>query len=632
MGPSKAVAYDASGNPTRALLGFMSGQQIEQKDLEVRQTPKGEYVCAVKRDAGRPTMAALSELLPQLITSLSFPKSMRWNETGLKFARPIRWLVALYAGRVVPFHVGGVAAGDRTWGHRFLAGSARSSRQGLTVKDGTSYLKILERHGVVPDPDARRAMILDQIETLANSAHGALHRDEDLLEQAVYTVEYPRAILGTFNPQYLSVPKEVLMTAMKEHQGFFSLVKKDGSLLPAFISVTNMKLEDMRLIQEGNERVLAARLADAKFFFDEDRKIKLIDRVEKLKGMTFHHKLGTLYQKTERLMKLVDKLADALGHRESCQRAAQLSKADLLTGIVGEFPTLQGVMGGEYAKHDGENSEVSTAIAEHYLPRAMDGGLPETPVGTILSLADRLDTIVSFFHVGVVPTGSEDPLGLRRHALAVVRLIIEGHVALNLVEAVRHAKEVVAQQGFKFSGGADPLEFIADRLRYYARTVHGFREDVIDAIVKPALQTAREGTFDVRDLLERMEALQAVTTRTEFDPLMVGFKRAHRLVEKERWTKEDVNHTLFEHAAESDLAAMLAEAKARLPGFMAESEYGKALNTLVQMKPTIDGFFNGVLVNAENERLRANRLSLLCAVDRLFLSFADFSHISVQGA
>ncbi len=632
MGPSKAVAYDESGNPTRALLGFMSGQQIAQKDLDVRQTPKGEYVCAVKRDAGRPTMAALSELLPQLITSLSFPKSMRWNETGLKFARPIRWLVAVYTGRVVPFQVAGVVTGNRTLGHRFLTGFGRSSRQGLAVKDGTSYLRLLEQHGVVPDPDTRRAMILDQIETLATSAHGALHRDEDLLEQAVYTVEYPRAILGTFDPQYLSVPKEVLMTAMKQHQGFFSLVKKDGSLLPAFISVTNMKLADMRLIQEGNERVLAARLADAKFFFDEDRKIKLIDRVEKLKGMTFHHKLGTLYQKTERMMKLADALGDALGHRESCQRAAQLSKADLLTGIVGEFPTLQGVMGGEYARHDGESSEVSTAIAEQYLPRAMDGELPETPVGTILSLTDRLDTIAAFFHVGIVPTGSEDPLGLRRHALAVVRLIIEGHVALNLVEAVRHAQEVVAQQGFKAGGGADPLEFIADRLRYYVRTVHGFREDVIDAIVKPSLQTAREGTFDVRDLLERMEALQAVTTRTEFDPLMVGFKRAHRLVEKERWTKEDVDHTSFEHTVESDLAAMLAEAKARLPGFMAEGEYGKALDTLVQMKPVIDGFFNGVLVNAEDERLRANRLSLLCAVDRLFLSFADFSQISVQGA
>ena len=632
MGPSKAVAYDASGNPTRALLGFMAGQQIEPKDLEVRQTPKGEYVCAVKRDAGRPTAAALSDLLPQLITSLSFPKSMRWNETGLKFARPIRWLVALYAGRVVTCQVAGVAAGNRTWGHRFLAGSGRSSQQGLPVKDGKSYLNVLERHGVVPDPDTRRAMILSQIETRAKSAHGSLHRDEDLLEQAVYTVEYPQAILGTFNAQYLSVPKEVLMTAMKEHQGFFSLVKKDGSLLPAFISVTNMKLRDMRLIQEGNERVLAARLADAKFFFDEDRRTKLIDRVEKLKGMTFHQKLGTLYQKTERVMKLADTLADGLGHRESCRRAAQLSKADLLTGIVGEFPTLQGVMGGEYARHDGEPSEVSTAIAEHYLPRAMDGELPKTPAGTILSLADRLDTIAAFFHVGVVPTGSEDPLGLRRHALAVVRLIIEGRVTLNLVEAVRHAKEVVAQQEFKGSGGADPLEFIADRFRYYVRTVHGFREDVVDAIVKPALQSARDGTFDLLDLLERMKALQAVTTRTEFDPLMVGFKRAHRLVEKEKWTKEDVDRSLFEHAVESELSQVLVEAKTLLPTFVGKGEYGKALNALVQMKPAIDGFFEGVLVNADDERLRANRLSLLCAVDRLFLSFADFSQISVQGA
>ena len=632
MGPSKAVAYDASGNPTRALLGFMAGQQIEQKDLEVRQTPKGEYVCAVKRDAGRPTAAALSDLLPQLITSLSFPKSMRWNETGLKFARPIRWLVALYAGRVVTCQVAGVVAGNRTWGHRFLAGSGRSSHQGFPVKDGKSYLNLLERHGVVPDPDARRAMILDQIETLAKSAHGSLHRDEDLLEQAVYTVEYPQAILGTFNAQYLSVPKEVLMTAMKEQHGFFSLVKKDGSLLPAFISVANMKLRDMRLIQEGNERVLAARLADAKFFFDEDRKTKLIDRVEKLKGMTFHQKLGTVYQKTERVMKLADTLADGLGHRETCRRAAQLSKADLLTGIVGEFPTLQGVMGGEYARHDGESSEVSTAIAEHYLPRAMDGELPKTLPGTILSLADRLDTIAAFFHVGVVPTGSEDPLGLRRHALAVVRLIIEGRVILNLVEAVRHAKEVVAQQEFKGSGGSDPLDFIADRFRYYVRTVHGFREDVIDAIVKPALQSARDGTFDLLDLLERMKALQAVTTRTEFDPLMVGFKRAHRLVEKEKWAKEDVDQALFEHAAESELSQILVEAKMLLPSFVAEGEYGKALNALVQMKPAIDGFFDGVLVNAEDERLRANRLSLLCAVDRLFLSVADFSQISVQGA
>lgn len=632
MGPSKAVAFDASGNATRALLGFMAGQQIEQKDVEVRQTPKGEYVCAVTRDPGRLTTDALSVLLPQLLSALSFPKSMRWNETGVKFARPIRWLLALYAGRVITFQFAGIAAGNRTWGHRFLAGSGRSSEQGFPVKDVKSYLKMLEQHGVVPDPDARRAMIITQLEELSKSAHGSLHRDEDLLEQAVYTVEYPHAILGTFNSRYLSVPKEVLMTTMKEHQGFFSLVKKDGSLLPAFISVTNMKLRDMGLIREGNERVLAARLADAKFFFDEDRKITLIDRVEKLRGMTFHQKLGTLYQKTERIMALADTLANALGHRESGRRAAQLSKADLLTGIVGEFPTLQGVMGGEYAGHDGESSEVSTAIAEHYLPRAMEGDLPKTPTGIMLSLADRLDTIAAFFHVGIVPTGSEDPLGLRRHALAVVRLIIEGRVTLNLAKAVRHAKEGVAQQEFKGSGGADPLEFIADRFRYYVRTVHGLREDVIDAIVKPVLQNAQEAAFDLTDLLERMKALQAVTTRTEFDPLMVGFKRAHRLVEKEKWMKEDVDATLFEHAAESQLSQVLMEAKTLLPAFVGKGEYGKALNALVQMKPAIDEFFDGVLVNATDERLRANRLSLLCAVDRVFLSFADFSQISVQGA
>jgi glycyl-tRNA synthetase beta chain len=632
MGPSKAVAFNASGNATRALLGFMAGQQIKQQDVEVRHTPKGEYICAVKRDPGRSTTEALSDLLPQLVTSLMFPKSMRWNETGVKFARPIRWLLALYGGRVVTFQVAGVAAGNRTLGHRFLAGSGRASQQGFPVKDGKSYLTLLERHGVVPDPDARRAMILDQIETLAKSAHGSLHPDDDLLEQAVYTVEYPQAILGTFNPQYLSVPKEVLMTAMKEHQGFFSLVKKDGSLLPAFISVTNMKLRDMRLIQEGNERVLAARLADAKFFFDEDRKMTLFDRVEKLNGVTFHQKLGTLYQKTERLMKLVDQLADTLGHRDVCRRAAQLSKADLLTGIVGEFPTLQGVMGGEYARHDGNSPEVSAAIAEHYLPKAMEGDLPKSSAGKILSLADRLDTIAAFFHVGIVPTGSEDPLGLRRHALAVVRLIIEGSLAVNIFEAIRCAKEFVAQQGFKADGNADLVEFIADRLRYYVRAVHSFRDDVIDAIVKPALQNAREGTFDLIDLLERMKALQAVTTRTEFDPLMVGFRRAHRLVEKEKWTKDEVDPGLFQHAAESELAKRLLEATTLLPGFLAERDYEKALNALVQMKPAIDDFFNGVLVNAEDERLRANRLSLLCAVDRLFSCMADFSHISVQGA
>ncbi len=631
MGPSKTVAFDSGGEATKAAMGFAASQGVTTQDLEVRSTAKGEYVFAVKRDPGRLASAVLGELLPALIGSLSFPKSMRWNTVGIRFARPIRWVLALYGGRGVDFQVGGLAAGNRTWGHRSYGSSKTSNRQGLLIKDFKSYVSILERYGVVPDQDKRRTMILAQLTELSASTRGVVHRDEDLLEQAVYTVEYPHAIVGTFHPQYLSVPKDVLMTAMKEHQGFFSLMNKDGSLLPAFISVTNTKLPDMGLIREGNERVLAARLADAKFFFDEDRKVRLFDRVEKLKGVTFHQKLGTLYQKTERVIKLAEKLADKRD-RSTCRRAAQLSKADLLTGIVGEFPTLQGVMGGEYARHDGENPEVCLAIAEQYLPRTMESELPKTLAGTILSLADRLDTIVAFFHAGVVPTGSEDPLGLRRHALAVVRLIIEGNLKLNVAEATGYAKELVQNQGFKEAGVADPIEFLGERLRYYGRTVHGLRDDVMEALLKPALRTDRRTHVDLLDLLARMKALQGITVRPEFDPLMVGFKRAHRIVEKEKWSREVVDAALFQHPTEAELHKLLADANGAVPAAITRGEYAGALNVLVQMKPAIDGFFSGVLVNAEDEALRANRLSLLAAVDRLFLSFADFSHIVVQGA
>ena len=640
MGPSKAVAYDAAGQPTKAAIGFAGSQGVAVADLEVRQTPKGEYLCAVKREQGAPTASVLAEVLPGLITGLSFPKAMRWNDTGVRFARPIRWLLILYAGKVVPIKVGGVVAGNRTWGHRFLGSSAASARYGVAVADLKSYLKALEGRGVIPDQDRRRSMTLAQLNRLADSAKGRLHRDEDLLEQATFTAECPHAILGSFNPKYLSLPKEVLMTAMKEHQGFFSLMRKDGALLPQFISVTNMKLPNMQLIKAGNERVLAARLADAKFFFDEDRKIKLAERVEKLKQVTFHQKLGTMQQKTSRVMELASFLAFELAGHDlvtSCRRAAQLSKGDLLTGIVGEFPTLQGIMGGEYAKHDGESAEVSQAITEQYLPRAMDGELPATQAGRILSLADRLDTIVGFFHVGIIPTGSEDPFALRRHASAVVRILVEGPIRLSLTEAIGHAVSLVEAQGFsaasprgagdKRAGYADPLEFILERVRFYGRTLHSLRDDVMDAVLKSASGRAS----DLVDLLARMKALQVIAGRPEFDPLMVGFKRANRLVEKEQWTQEAVDPRLFQHGTESDLHKLLLEAQASVPAALEQGEYPKALEALVAMKPAIDGFFVGVLVNAEDPALRANRLSLLCAVDRLFMSFADFSQIVVQG-
>jgi len=627
MGPSQAVAFDQAGQPTKAALGFAASQGIPVTDLEVRTTPKGDYVFAVKREPGRQATALLPGLLSELIGGLSFPKSMKWNASGARFARPVRWLTALYGGKVVPVQWGGITAGNRTWGHRFVGSG---SPQGLVVKDWKSYVATLERNGVIPGQDKRRAMILAQLNRLAASAQGRLHRDDALLEQAVFTVEFPQAILGSFNPQYLSLPKEIPMTAMKEHQGFFPLIDKKGGLLPKFLSVANIKAPRMALIQKGNERVLAARLADARFYFEDDRKITLADRADRLSQMTLHQRLGTLKQKTARVRLLAVKLVEALNKPDlsrAAERAALLSKADLLTGVVGEFPSLQGIMGGEYARHDGESEEVCHAIREQYLPPTMEGEIPPSLLGKILSLADRLDTIIAFFHVGLVPSGSEDPFALRRHATAVIRILIEGQVHVNLLDLEAYAKRLVQLDGFKAASDAAALPFITDRLRFYVKTVHRFRDDVIDAVLKSAPRKA----FDPIDLLSRMQALQQITTRSEFDPLIVGFKRAHRLIEKEQWERRKIDVSLFKHPAEHDLYKALIESRDGSLTHLARGDYRAMLDTLVGVKPSVDAFFEAVMVNVPDQALRANRLSLLYEIDQLFLAFADFSQIVVQG-
>ena len=634
MGPSKAVAFDSAGQPTRAATGFAAGQGVAVQDLQFRQTPKGEYLFAVKQEDGRLANVVLKELLPQLIAKLSFPKAMKWNNTGARFARPVRWLVALYGGATLPIEFAGITAGNRTEGHRVL-GSAK----GITVRDFASYLKGLERQGVIPDPQCRRHMIEEQVATLCKEAGFRLNVDEALLDQAVYTTEYPNAIIGSFKPAYLDVPQEILITSMKEHQGFFSLMHKEtGKLAPHFIAVTNNRAKDMGLIREGNERVLAARLADAKFFFDEDRKVKLEERVAKLAGVTFHQKLGTMEKKQLRVRRLAGFIASSLRPQDgelkrACERAADLCKADLLTGVVGEFPELQGVMGGEYAKHDGECEVVSRAIREQYLPRSIEGELPKSIAGQVLSLADRLDTVAAFFHVGLVPTGSEDPFALRRNTTAIVRIILEEKLRLDIGSYVDTARDLVIGDGFK--GGADSsqdgrrriVEFIFDRVRHYARVAHALRDDVIEAVLKQS----HDKSLDLVDLVQRMQALESVTAKPEFDPLIIGFKRAHRLVEKEQWDRKPVDRARFEHPAESALYQAVVEEREEMTSAMTSGKYSQALDALVRLKPTIDAFFAAVMVNAEDPSIRSNRLSLLQAVDDFFNSFADFSQIVVQG-
>jgi glycyl-tRNA synthetase beta chain len=634
MGPSKAVAFDPAGQPTRAATGFAAGQGVSVQDLQIRQTPKGEYLFAVKQEQGRPANVVLKELLPQLISKLSFPKAMKWNSTGAKFARPVRWLVVLYGGATLPIEAAGIIAGNRTEGHRVL-GSAK----GIVVRDSESYLKGLERQGVISDPERRRRMIEEQISILCKKTGFMLNVDGDLLDQAVYTTECPNAIIGSFKPAYLEVPQEILITSMKEHQGFFSLMHKETEkLVPHFIAVTNNRAKDMGLIREGNERVLAARLADAKFFFDEDRKVKLGERVPKLAGVTFQQKLGTMEKKQQRIRKLASMIATSVRPQDyelklTCERAADLCKADLLTGVVGEFPELQGIMGGEYAKHDGESEAVSQAIREQYLPRSIEGELPKTLAGQVLSLADRLDSVAAFFYVGLVPTGSEDPFALRRNATAIVRIILESNLRIDVGIFVDAARQLVIAEGFKGGQDSGPegrrrmTEFIFERVRHYGKVVHSLRDDVIEAVLKPA----HVKTLDLVDLVLRMKALEFVTTKPEFDPLIVGFKRAHRLVEKEKWDRKPVDKARFEHPTESALYLAIAEERSKMLSAMTRGDYGQALDSLVRLKPAIDAFFTAVMVNAEDPAIRSNRLSLLQEVDDFFNSFADFSQIVVQG-
>jgi glycyl-tRNA synthetase beta chain len=455
----------------------------------------------------------------------------------------------------------------------------------------------------------------------------------------VYSTEQPISVMGSFKDAYLDVPEEILITSMKEHQGFFSLRQKNtGKLVAHFIAVANNRVKDMSLIREGNERVLAARLADAKFFFDEDRKVRLKERATKLGGVTFHQKLGTMAQKQERVRKLAGLIAAHLfpaqdDLRQICERAASLSKADLLTGIVGEFPELQGIMGGEYAKHDGESEAVIQAIREQYLPKAIEGELPKTVAGQVLSLADRLDTIAAFFSVGIVPTGSEDPFALRRHATAIVRILLEGKFRIKLVKYINQAINRVSDDGFKNVPGFEReglrqiTEFVFERVRHYVRIVHGLRDDIIDSVLKSAYDTP----VDLIDLVQKMKAVELITRKPEFDPLLVGFKRAHRLVEKEQWERQQVETARFQHPSEPALHKAVVEERGKMGSALESGDYGKVLDSLVGLKSVIDDFFAAVMVNAEDQAIRSNRLSLLKEVDDLFMSFADFSQIVVQG-
>ena len=620
LGPPKSAAFKPDGTPTKAGLGFAKAKGVSVEDLKTKETPKGEYVCIRRRVEGKATADLLAEFLPRFILSIPFRKSMRWGAGTLRFARPIHWLLALFDGKVIPFELEGIEAGNRSRGHRFLAPEA------FEVADVEGYLRELERRSVMVEPGRRKAAIREGIASALAARDLRWLEDPELLEEVAYLVEYPFVVVGRFDETYLSLPQEVLVTAMREHQRYFSVTRPDGTLAPVFIAVNNTYKEGLDTFVKGHERVLRARLEDAKFFFEEDRKVSLEQRVEELKGVVFHAKLGTSYEKVQRIIGLSEYLADSLGiSKEPVKRAAFLCKADLVSEMVGEFPSLQGIMGRIYARLSGEPEEVCEAIFEHYLPRFSEDELPKGDVGAVVGMADRMDTLVGCFGNDLIPTGAADPFGLRRAALAIIRIVLDRDYTLSLQRWVERAAELLAG---KIVVELEPLlesvrEFFAVRFRGFLQA-EGIAFDTIEAVISRSFD-------DIADSTRRVRVFHEFRQDPAFASLMLSFKRVVNILEGQVVEEgAAVDPSLLKEEPERILYEEVGKIRDRFIALMEAKDYHAALRLIATLKPVVDRFFDEVLVMDPDETLRRNRLTLLSGIQSLFSRFADFSKVSAS--
>ena len=598
IGPARSVAFDGDGHPTKAALGFARSQGIEVHELKVEDTEKGQYILAERQVIGRKTDELLVEILPRFINNIPFRKSMRWGDLDVRFARPIHWIVALFAGNVVPFTFGNVESGSVSRGHRFMADKT------FPVRDFDHYLDECARHFVIPDPEHRKDIIRREIEVLAVAAGGSVLPDEELLEQVAFLVEYPSAVCGTFSPDFLAVPKEVLITSMRSHQRYFSLVDDKGRLLPAFITINNTLAVDPSVVVKGNERVLRARLSDARFFFDEDRKVPLKCRVDSLRSVLYQARLGTSYEKMERFRSLAEGLAGELNPelKDKVSRAAYLCKADLVTGMVGEFPEVQGVMGREYALLDGEDAEVAKAICEHYMPTQAGGELPGSDCGAFISLADKLDTICGCFGVGLIPTGAADPYALRRSALGIINIILAKEYPLSLSLFIDSSLDLLQDKLTRPRDQvkSDVLEFF--RGRYVNLMAGRYPVDVVEAVAAVSFDSLVESSA-------KMEALTEFRSRPDFEQLAVAFKRVSNIIKGAEVGEVVKSH--FREPAESELFESIDTVSKKTMGKLDAGRYLEALAEISNLREPVDRFFNDVMVMADDEKLRKNRIALL---------------------
>jgi glycyl-tRNA synthetase beta chain len=633
MGPPKSVAFDNVGRPTRAAESFAAKQGVPVAKLEVVSTPRGEYLAAKQVIVGRAAKAILSELLPRAIGEIPWPKTMQWlGAAGPRFIRPIRWMVALLGGEVVPFELAAVKAGRESSGHRFLGGRR------VAIGGTRDYAKRLKANGVLARPEERRRKISSEMERLARKAGLRVHRDDELLELVTYLNEYPSVILGHFEEKYLELPEEILITVMRDHQKYFAVERRDGQLAPRFLAVINLDKDRSGQVRLGHERVLASRFADAQFFWQTDQKRRLADYLPKLAHVTYESRLGSYRDKVERMRWLARWLAqqwfDAGIHQAdvpAADRAAELAKCDLATEMVREFTELQGIVGGLYARAQEEEDEVAWAVYDQYKPAALEDAIPRNLTGCAVTMADRLDALTGCFAVGLVPSGSSDPFALRRAAMGIVKVILERKLPLSLSAAVSAGARALESYTPKKQVGAETqqqvLGFVLDRARYVFRERMGYAYDEVNAVLAA-------GADDLVDAEKRLQALKAIRKTKNFEPLAVAFKRIRKILEKagpaETWRLPAVQAERLTEKAERELHETARRAAQDAGVHKRAGKYREALEVIAGLRPVVDQFFDDVLVMAEDEVVRRNRLTLLGELLQEFSTIADFSEIVAE--
>ena len=619
-GPPKTVAYDEQGNPTKAALGFAAKQGVAVDKLGFKKTSKGEYLYLKRLVPGKPTRDILAEALPQLISEIPWPKSMRWGNLAFPFVRPIHWVLAILDGAVIPFEVAGIGSGNVTWGHRFMAPQAK---QISSVED---YLRKMGESFVVISHQEREKLVEKTVREAALTVKGRPAQDPELLSTVANLVEYPSAICGGFDKDFLRLPDAVLITAMREHQKYFSVCDEKGKLMCNFVAVNNTLARDESIVRKGHERVLRARLSDAGFFFKEDRKRPLRDRLEDLKGVIYQTDLGTSRAKVERFTRLAEYLCERFlpDGRDEVRTVAELCKCDLVTEMVSEFPSLQGKIGEVYARMDGYPEEISSAIREHYLPERAGGELPVSDVAAIVGCADRVDTISGCFAVGLEPTGSADPFALRRHALAIIRIIEDRGWDLSLKNFFERSLSILREEiNFETSQVFSRMwEFFRERYRHMMLR-SGYDLELIEAAISVE--------FDrINQMRARIDGLKRFTSESEeFHGLALTFKRITNILKKQE-ASFDVDTALFKNRSESSLWQAYQELKDDVLKQLEAGRYYDALNVLVRLRKPVDEFFDSVeIMVKDNENLKYNRLALLQYLTKLFLRVADLSKFSI---